>query len=176
MCVAWSLRTLANELPGWVAAGLLGAVHAVLQQRSADSPSAALSAAGFAALGVNVGAMQAAGARNVGAIRAWRSNYGNAESGDGGGMSAREQSALVGRAEGELARKFLTARAATERGGVHDGHSTPTTEDGWHVRVHDAIAATERTVAQVGDANGGTANDPRMRGRACKSHSGSACW
>ena len=57
------------------------------------------------------------------------------------------RSSSSGPAAGDLARAFFTPPGATDAG-HHDvaGAAGP---DGWNVRVHDAIAATERTVAQI---------------------------
>ena len=57
---------------------LLGAIYAVLHQRSTETAEHAVSAAGYASMGPKIEAMERAGARNVEAIRAWRRAIGDA--------------------------------------------------------------------------------------------------
>jgi hypothetical protein len=103
--------TLASEAE--VAASyvqLLGCVHAVLLQRAIDDCATAES---LDEMSRRVSAMEAAGARNVAAIKAWR----------------RDVSTVV---SGGAIAESVEAEEAT-----------------WAQRVHDAIAATERTVGDI---------------------------
>lgn len=95
---------------------LLGCVHAVLLQRAVDDCGTPES---LREMGARVWEMEAAGARNVAAIKTWRRDVSTVVTGGAG--RSRDQAAAIEEEE----------------------------EATWAQRVHDAIAATERTVSEI---------------------------
>jgi hypothetical protein len=133
----------------------------VLEQRARDSAEQALRPESLASLRCMVEAMRRAGARNIAAIQSWRSCFGSVD-----GVSSVEYrlsspklsvSVNLNRAGGRLAPSWRPdqqerTRTAAQRGrGQQPDTKMPGSELGWHVRVHDAIAATARTVTEIGD-------------------------